>query len=126
MSWCLNDGPSFNLTRAGSSYQQLTGFTQRFMLEQNDPRMTPGKRQPHLPKETMKGTFKLKKAKSSKMSCSHNRDLIMPNAKKQDDPIYGGFGKSKPNKASTKVSRKKMPKLKKHRVKTDRARAKIV
>lgn len=113
MSWCMNAGPSFNTTRPGSSYSDLSGFGQRFMLGQDDPRMTPGKPEPHLQKETMKGTTKLKKS---------NRAIKVKRCKEympkgNPEPIYGGFGKSKPNKASAKVQRKKMPKLKKHKLK---------
>ena len=82
------------------------------MLLQTDPRMTPGKKEPHLPGETMKGSTKLKKSnrKVKKKPCKD----YMP--KGNPEPIYGGFGKSKPNKASTKVVKSK-GKLKKHRVK---------
>ena len=112
MSWSMNAGPSFNITRPGDSYSDLSGFGQRFMLLQTDPRMTPGKKEPHLPGETMKGTTKLKKSnrKVKKKPCKD----YMP--KGNAEPIYGGFGKSKPNKASTKVVKSKR-KLKKHRVK---------
>ena len=60
MSWCLNQGPSFNNVLRNRT--KLNGFYQRFNLRQDDNRMTPGKRQPHLPSETTKGTTKLKKA----------------------------------------------------------------
>ena len=113
MSFYLNQGPSFNVTRPGVSYSDLSGFSQRFMLKQDDPRMTPGKPEPHLPQETFKGTTKLRK---------HNRVIktrpcksYMP--KGNPEPIYGGFAKSKPNKASKRVVKKKMPKLKRQRVK---------
>ena len=113
MSYVLNQGPSFNITRPGSSYADLSGFSQRFMLKQDDPRMTPGKPEPHLPQETYKGTTKLRK---------HNRTVktrpcktYMP--KGNPEPIYGGFAKSKPNKASKRVVKKKGGKLKKQRVK---------
>ena len=109
----MNAGPSFNIIRPGSSYQQLTGFTQRFMLREDDPRMTPGKKHPHLPAETMKGTTKVKKHQRQikEKPC---KDLIMPTG--NPEPIYGGFGKSKPNKATTKVV-KSRGKMKKRRVK---------
>ena len=64
MSWMLNQGPSFNV-QAPNPYQ-LSGFGERFMLKQDDPRMTPGKPEPHLPAETMKGTFALKKSSRKK------------------------------------------------------------
>ena len=59
MSWCVNQGPSFN--NVLYDRKKLNGFYQRFELLQSDNRMTPGKRQPVLPAETMKGTWKLKK-----------------------------------------------------------------
>jgi len=113
MSYVLNQGPSFNVTRPGSSYPALSGFAQRFMLKQDDPRMTPGKAEPHLPQETHKGTTKLRK---------HNRKVKKRPSKSHmpkgnPEPIYGGFAKSMPNKASKRVVKKKMPKLKKQRVK---------
>ena len=114
MSWSINQGPSFNITRPGSSYNQLTGFTQRFMLPQDSQLMTPGKAEPHLAAETMKGTTKLRKG-SRKIKNPRCKDLVMP--KGQDDPIYGGFSKSMPNKATKKVVRKRKAKLKKRRVK---------
>lgn len=64
MSWMLNQGPSFNV-ETPKPYQ-LSGFGERFMLKQDDPRMTPGKPEPHLPAETMKGTFALKKSSRKK------------------------------------------------------------
>lgn len=115
MSWVLNGGPSFNLTRAGSSYNQLTGFTQRFMLRQDDHRMTPGKSEPHMPAETAKGTTKLKKHQR-KIKAKSCKDLVMP--KGNPEPIYGGFSNIK-NKATKRVSRKGKgkQKLRKRRVK---------
>ena len=114
MSWSLNGGPSFNIMRPGNSYQQMTGFTQRFMLREDDPRMTPGKSHVHLPAETMKGTTKLKKHQRQ-IHAKPCKDLIMP--KGNPEPIYGGFAKSKPNKATTKVVKKKRKKLRRKRVK---------
>jgi hypothetical protein len=113
MTFVMNAGPSFNLTRPGSSYPDLSGFSQRFMLSQNDPRMTPGKAEPHLPGETMKGTTKMRKSNRSikKKACKE----YMP--KGQPEPIYGGFAKSKPSKVTGRVVRKKSKKLKKQRVK---------
>ena len=109
MSWCINQGPSFNITRPGNSYQQLTGFTQRFMLTESDPRMTPGKKHPHLPAETMKGTFKTKK-QTHQIKEKPCKDLIMPTG--NPEPIYGGFAKSKPNYATTKIQKPKRKKRK--------------
>ena len=114
MSWSINAGPSFNITRPGASYQQLTGFTQRFMLKEDDPRMTPGKAHPHLPAETMKGTTKVKK-QTRQIKEKPCKDLIMP--KGNPEPIYGGFAKSKPNHASTKVHQPRRKKMRKKRVK---------
>ena len=114
MSWMLNQGPSFNVLRPGDSQPQLTGFTQRFMLREDDPRMTPGKKHLHLPAETMKGSTKLKKHQRQikEKPC---KDLIMP--KGNPEPIYGGFAKSKPNKATTKVVKPKRKKMRRKRVK---------
>ena len=113
MTYVLNQGPSFNITRPGSSYSDLSGFSQRFMLKQDDPRMTPGKAEPHLPEETHKGTTKLRKAnrKIKRRPCK----TYMP--KGNPEPIYGGFAKSKPNKATKRVVKRKAPKMKKRRVK---------
>ena len=80
MSWSMNRGQSFNTTLPGFSYPKLSGFSQRFMLSQNDNRMTPGKSEPHLPTETTKGTFKLKKA-TRKQKRTRCKDLVMPNKK---------------------------------------------
>lgn len=113
MSWALNQGPSFNIVRPGSSYPKLNGFFQRFELKQDDPRFTPGKGEPHLPRETIKGTTKLKKHNRKTKGNPPCKDSI---PKGNPEPIYGGFGKSMPNYASTRVSRKK-PKLKKRRLK---------
>ena len=116
MSWALNQGPSFNITRPGSSYQQLTGFTQRFMLSQDSPLMTPGKAEPHLPAETMKGTTKYRKNNRSKKA-ERCKNLVMPKVTLAPEPIYGGFGKSKPNKAKKTVPKKPRRKMRKRRVK---------
>jgi len=83
------------------------------MLGQDDPRMTPGKPEPHLPAETRKGTTKLRKS-NRKIKVKRCKEY-MP--KGNPEPIYGGFAKSKPNKASTKVVKRKAKKLKKQRVK---------
>ena len=116
MSWSLNGGPSYNTTLPGSSYSQLTGFTQRFMLTQDSRLMTPGKAEPHLPKETMKGTFKRKKGgiKKKPEKC---KNLVMPKVSLAPEPIYGGFAKSKTNKAKKKVIHSKPKKGKKGRFK---------
>ena len=106
MSWAVNQGPSFNVTRPGSSYQQLTGFTQRFMLTQDSTLLTPGKAEPHLPAETMKGTTKKRKANRKKKP-ERCKNLVMPKKSLAPEPIYGGFAKSMPNKAKKKVIKSK-------------------
>ena len=109
MSFALNQGPSFNVTRPGSSYPKLNGFYQRFMLTQDDPRFTPGKKELHLPQETMKGTTKLKRSNrkvGEKVRC---RDSVPTG---NPEPIYGGFANIK-NKASTKIVKAKRKKRKK-------------
>ena len=112
MSWSVNAGPSFNVQRPGSSYQQLTGFTQRFMLTQDSTLLTPGKAEPHQKPETMKGTFKLRGKTKMKKRPERCKNLVMPNLKTES--IYGGFGKSKPGLAAfLKVSKKKSKKGKK-------------
>ena len=91
MSWCMNRGPSF--ISVLTDRKKLNGFYQRFELRQDDNRMTPGKRQPHLPAETMKGTFKLKKStRKPKKNVVKPADNIPKN---QPIPIYSGFGNIK-------------------------------
>ena len=109
MSWMLNQGPSFNVLRPGDSQPQLTGFTQRFMLTQDSQLMTPGKSEPHLPAETMKGTTKKRKANRKKKP-ERCKNLVMPKKSLAPEPIYGGFAKSKPNKARKKVVKSKVKK----------------
>ena len=48
----MNRGPSFDTQQ--HAFQKLNGFYQRFNLRQDDNRMTPGKRQPKLPEETIR------------------------------------------------------------------------
>ena len=116
-TWMVNQGPSFNLTRPGSSYNQLTGFTQRFMLSQDSSLLTPGKAEPHQLAETMKGTFKLRgKKKGLKKKPERCKNLVMPKESLAAEPIYGGFGKGKVNKAKKKVVKSK-PKKRRYRVK---------
>ena len=112
MSWELNLGPSFNITRTGGSYSTLSGFGQRFMLLQSDQRMTPGKPEPHLPAETMKGTTKTKKAnrKPKRIRCKEHMPAGNP------EPIYGGFGNIT-NAASTKVVKRVKKKKKIYKLK---------
>ena len=116
MSWALNQGPSFNLTRPGSSYNQLTGFTQRFMLRQDSTLMTPGKPEPHQRAETMKGMHKRKKG-GMKKKLERCKNLILPKESLAPEPIYSGFGKSMPNKTKKQVPRKPGKKKRKKRVK---------
>jgi len=91
MSWCVNQGPSFN-TFAPASATKLNGFYQRFQLMQDDNRMTPGKREV---KVTSKGLRK--KDKQVKYSDS------IP--KGQAQPIYSGFSNIK-NKATKQIKRR--------------------
>ena len=96
MSWAVNQGPSFNVMRPGSSYQQLTGFTQRFMLTQDSTLLTPGKAEPHQKPETMKGTFKLRGKGGMKKKPERCKNLVMPKESLKPEAIYGGFAKSRP------------------------------
>ena len=114
-TWMVNQGPSFNLVRPGSSYNQFTGFPQRFMLSQDSPLLT-GKAEPHQPAETMKGTFKLRGKKAVKKKPERCKNLVMPKDTLAPQPIYSGFGKSKINKAKKKVVKSK-PKKRRYRVK---------
>ena len=102
MSWSMNQGPSFDTQM--HAFQKLNGFYQRFNLTQDDNRMTPGKRQPKLPEETMKGTFKLSKRNTrvSRKSKQIKYSDIIP--KGQPEPIYSGFGNIK-NKATSKIKK---------------------
>ena len=45
------------------------------------------------------------------------KELVMPKRTLANEPIYGGFGKSKPNEAKKKVVKKKLRKGRKRRVK---------
>jgi len=97
----LNAGPSFDVQR--HQYSQLSGFSQRFMVRQDDQRWTPGKKEPHLPAETMKGTFKLHKAKrkAKRARCADT----MP--KGQPEAIYGGYDNVKAVKPKVVQKRRK-------------------
>ena len=111
MAFVLNEGPSFNVLRAGSSYPLLSGFGQRFDLLQSDPRFTPGKAPVHLPAETMKGTFKVHKA-NRKPKPAPKRACPVDT---KPQPIYGGFANvkpedSKPRKRKRKKRRKRVKK----------------
>ena len=115
MSWAINQGPSFNLVRPGDSYNQLTGFTQRFMLSQDSSLLTPGKAEPHQPAETVKGSTKGSRRKGGmKKKPERCKNLVMPKDSLVSEPIYGGFGKSMPNQAKKKVVKTK-PKKKTYR-----------
>ena len=115
MSWAMNKGPSFNITRPGSSYNQLTGFGQRFMLPQDSPLLTPGRAEPHMPAETVKGSTKGSRRKGGmKKKPARCKELVMPKESLVAEPIYGGFGKSMPNQAKKKVVKSK-PKKRKYR-----------
>ena len=92
MSWALNQGPSFNVIRPGSSYPKLSGFYQRFDLSQADPRMTPGKAAIRLPKAKKPGKAQ-KKVNG------------IPDVK--PEPIYGGFANRKPKVVKKKRKRTK-------------------
>ena len=100
-----NAGPSFD-TQA-HQFNQLSGFSQRFMIRQDDQRWTPGKKEPHLPADTNKGTFTLHKARrtTKRAKCADT----MP--KGQPEAIYGGYDNIKASKP--KVERKKRRKKRK-------------
>ena len=95
----VNAGPSFDTQR--SAYPQLSGFSQRFMIKQDDLRWFPGKKEPHLPAETMKGTFKLAKSNRATKKLRCNEQV----PKGQPDAIYGGYDNIQASKP--KVARKK-------------------
>lgn len=111
MSWCLNQGPSFDTQR--HTFQKLNGFYQRFELSQDSPMMTPGKPQPRLKAETMKGTTKLK---ASKRPGGAGKQVVYSDSipKNQPEPIYSGYANTR-NKV-TKAIRKSGRKLKVRRL----------
>ena len=114
MSWSMNQGPSFNLQVPGSSQKMgFSGFANRFELRQDSVLMTPGRAEPHLKAETIKGTTKLKKANRKTKGNPKCKDAIPTG---NPEPIYRGFANIK-SKVTKKVSRKKMPKLKRFRPK---------
>ena len=115
MSWSLNRGPSYNTTLPGYSYGQLTGFTQRFMLTQDSSLLTPGKPEPHMSAETMKGTFKRKKG-GMKKKPERCKNLVMPKESLAPVPIYAGFANIK-SEAKKKVQKSKNKKGVRRRVK---------
>ena len=113
MSWSLNQGPSFD--NVNHAFQKLNGFYQRFNLQQDDPRMTPGKKQPKLKDETMKGTWSMGGRKGNRKPGKQIKysDSIPKN---QPEPIYSGFSNTR-NKVTNKI-KKSGGKLKK-RLKKD-------
>ena len=111
MSWCVNQGPSFDTQR--HAYNKLSGFFQRFELQQDDNRMTPGKRAPVPRQETMKGTFKLKPTKRRQKTQVKISDAVPQH---QPEPIYSGFGNIK-NKATSTIRKKRKPRLKVRKIK---------
>ena len=102
MSWCVNQGPSFDVQR--HQFQKLNGFYQRFNLTQDSPLMTPGKREPHLSGSTLR---KGKKDKQIKYTDSIPQD--------QPAPIYSGFSNTR-NKVNSKI-KKSGGKLKRRKIK---------
>jgi hypothetical protein len=118
MSWCINQGPSFN--NVLRDRKKLNGFYQRFNLLQSDNRMTPGKRQPLLPAETMKGTWATGRRKGTRTRRRNNPSrpkTVKPTdniPKAQPMPIYSGFSNIK-NKATSKI-RKQGGRLKKRTI----------
>ena len=89
MSWSVHSAPSFDITRPGSSYQQLSGFSQRFMLTQDSRLLTPGTKEKHLPAETMTGTYKRKRKGKGAIQRKPvpNKSLIMPYYNKKPETI---------------------------------------
>jgi hypothetical protein len=102
MSWCVNQGPSFDLQR--HQFGKLNGFYQRFNLTQDSNLMTPGKREKVLSNSTLR---KGKHGKQIKYSDS------IPKA--QPEPIYSGFSNTR-NKVTTTI-KKSGRKLKKRKIK---------
>ena len=89
MSWAVHSAPSFNITRPGRSYQQLSGFGQRFMLTQDSRLLTPGTKEKLLPAETMTGTYKRKRRGKAarKRKPVANKTLIMPHYNNNPETI---------------------------------------
>lgn len=105
MSWCVNQGPSFDTQR--HQFGKLSGFYQRFNLQQDSNMMTPGKREKVLSNKTTKGSRPAKQPKPVKYSDS------IP--KLQPEPIYSGFSNTR-NKVTTAI-KKRGGKLKKRKIK---------
>ena len=103
MSWCVNQGPSFDNQR--HQYGKLSGFYQRFNLTQDSNMMTPGKRAKVLSGSTLRP--KGWQGKQIKYSDS------IP--KTQAEPIYSGFANTR-NQVTTKI-KKAGKKLKRRRIK---------
>ena len=110
----MNKGPSFNTVSPPPF--KLNGFYQRFQLSQDDNRMTPGKPEPTLKAETMKGTGKSRGKKGNRVGSKKNQikytDSIPTG---QPQPTYSGFSNIT-NKA-TKSIRKPGRGLKRRRIK---------
>ena len=102
MSWCVNQGPSFDNQR--HQYGKLNGFYQRFNMTQDSNMMTPGKREPHLSGSTLR---KKQKDKQIKYSDSIPKD--------QPEPLYSGFSNTR-NKVTSKI-KKSGGKLKRRKIK---------
>jgi hypothetical protein len=94
MSWCLNQGPSFDTER--HQFGKLNGFYQRFNLTQDSNLMTPGKREKVLSNAKTKGSRPAKQPKPVKYSDS------IP--KTQPEPIYSGFSNTR-NKVTTAIKK---------------------
>ncbi len=102
MSWCVNQGPSFDTQR--HAYGKLNGFYQRFQLTQDSNMMTPGKREPYLSGSTLR---KGKRDKQIKYTDSIPQD--------QPEPIFSGFSNTR-NKVNSKI-KKSGGKLKRRKIK---------
>lgn len=92
MTYNVNLGPSMSLLLQPP--RQLNGFASRFVLQQNDPRFTPGRAEPRLPSETTKGTTKTKK--SNRKAKKVNNQKLTGMITNKPKAIYGGFGNVKP------------------------------
>jgi hypothetical protein len=106
MSWCTNQGPSFNNNL--QRYPKLSNFYSRCQMSQNDNRLTPGKRQALPKNETLKGG-KGSKVRRRKIKTDDNFD------NRGAEPIYSGFSNIV-NKA-TAGPKKQGGKLRKRRIK---------
>ena len=103
MSWALNQGPSFN-NQLGAPHK-INGFFQRFELRQDDPRMTPGKKEVKPKRDTLRKGHLGKQIKYFEAIPEH-----------QPNPIYTGFGNVK-NDITNKIRKNKKGGMKKRRLK---------